>query len=65
MKVKETVRSLLDRLPEDCTLDDVLYHIYVLQAIERGLAETDAGRTISLDQVARRMRAKWLLGAAG
>jgi len=65
VKVKETVRSLLDRLPEDCTLDDVLYHIYVLQAIERGLAETDAGRTISLDQVARRMRAKWLLGAAG
>jgi len=65
VKVKETVRSLLDRLPETCTLDDVLYHVYVLQAIERGLADADAGRTVSHEDVAQRLRAKWLLGAAG
>ena len=65
MKVKETVRSLLDRLPDSCTLDDVLYHVYVLQAIERGLADADAGRTVSHEEVAQRLRSKWLLGAAG
>lgn len=65
MKVKETVRSLLDRLPENCTLDDVLYHLYVLQSIERGRADVAAGRTISHEEVERELRKKWLLGAAG
>jgi predicted transcriptional regulator len=65
MKTKEAVRDLLDRLPDDCTLEDVLYHLYVLQAIDRGLADAEAGRTITHEQVAAEMRRKWVLGAAG
>jgi predicted transcriptional regulator len=65
VKVKETVRSLLDRLPENCTLDDVLYHLYVLQSVERGRADVAAGRTVSHEEVERELRKKWLLGAAG
>jgi predicted transcriptional regulator len=65
VKVKETVRSLLDRLPDNCTLDDVLYHLYVLQSIERGRADVVAGRTIPHEEVERELRKKWLLGAAG
>jgi hypothetical protein len=33
METKDTVRALLERLPDDCTLDDVLYHLYVVQAV--------------------------------
>lgn len=65
VQTKETVRDLLDRLPDDCTLDDVLYHLYVIQAIDRGLQDVEAGRTISHEQVAEELRRKWLLGAAG
>jgi len=65
MTTKERVRDLLDRLPDDCSIDDVLYHLYVVQAIERGLADADAGRTIPHEQVAEEMRQKWLLGSAG
>lgn len=65
VKTKDTVRGLLDRLPDDCTLKDVLYHLYVLQAIDRGLADAEAGRTIPHEQVAETMRRKWVLGAAG
>jgi predicted transcriptional regulator len=64
MTTKETVRALLDRLPEDCSLDDVLYHLYVLQAVERGEADAAAGRTIPHEQVEAELRRKWLLGAA-
>jgi predicted transcriptional regulator len=64
MKTKDTVRELLHRLPDDCTLEDVLYHLYVVQSIERGLADADAGRTVSHEEVAERMRRKWLLGVA-
>jgi len=65
VQTKETVRDLLDRLPDDCTLDDVLYHLYVIQSIDRGLEDVEAGRTISHEQVAEELRRKWLLGAAG
>ena len=65
VRTKDTVRSLLDRLPDDCTLDDVLYHLYVLQAVERGHEDVIAGRTIPHEQVVQELRRKWLLGNAG
>jgi predicted transcriptional regulator len=63
METKDTVRALLERLPDDCTLDDVLYHLYVVQAVERGRADVAAGQTIPHEQVAAELRKKWLLGA--
>lgn len=63
MSAKETVRELLDRLPDDCSLDDVLYHLYVVQTIENGLSEADSGPLISHEQVAESFRQKWQLGA--
>lgn len=56
MQAKETVRSLLETLPDDCSLDDVLYHLYVIQMIERGRADADAGRLIPHEIVAEEMR---------
>ncbi len=63
MTAKETVRVLLDRLPDDCSLDDVLYHLYVVQAVDRGVADARAGRTLSHEQVALELRRKWQLGS--
>ena len=63
MTAKETVRVLLDRLPDDCSLDDVLYHLYVVQAVDRGVADAGAGRILSHEQVALELRRKWQLGA--
>jgi hypothetical protein len=64
MTAKQTVRALLDRLPDDCSLDDVLYHLYVVQTVGQGLADADGGRVKSHDQVVVEMRRKWLLGSA-
>ena len=60
--VKETVRALLDRLPDDCRLDDVLYHLYVTQAVERGQADAKAGRVIPHDVVVQEARRRWQVG---
>ena len=64
MTVKDSVRALLDRLPDDCSLDDVLYHLYVMQAVARGEADLEAGRTVPHEQVKAELRRKWLLGTA-
>jgi predicted transcriptional regulator len=62
VETKEAVRALLDRLPDDCSIEDVLYHLYVLRAIERSQADVAAGRTIPHEQVEEAMRKKWLRG---
>ena len=64
MTTKDQVRALLDRLPEDCTLDDVQYHLYVVQAVANGDADEKAGRLTPHEQVASELRRKWLLGHA-
>ena len=38
-------------------------HLYVLQAVDRGLAEAEADRTLPHEQVADELRRKWVLGA--
>jgi hypothetical protein len=65
MDAKKTVRDLLERLPEDCPLEDILYHLYVLNEVELGREDVARGRVLSHDQVARELRRKWVLGAAG
>jgi hypothetical protein len=64
MEVKRAVLELLDKLPDDCTLEDVLYHLYVLQRVSQGLAEADAGDLIPHEEVERELRQRWLLGDA-
>jgi hypothetical protein len=59
---KETIKTLLDRLPDDCSLEDVLYHLYVIQAVEQGRADAAAGRAVSHQDVAEALRRKWLVG---
>ena len=62
---KTRVRELLDRLPEDCDLEDVLYHLYVLQRIAKGLADAESGRLVPHEQVEAELRRKWQVGRAG
>jgi predicted transcriptional regulator len=40
---KNEVVDLLKRLPDNCTLEDVQYHLYVIQKIERGLKDAEEG----------------------
>ncbi|MDX6403483.1 MAG: hypothetical protein QOH70_938 [Blastocatellia bacterium] len=52
--VKEEARRLVENLPEDVTWDDLMYQIYVRQTIEAGLADSEAGRVIEVDDVRKR-----------
>ena len=56
---KDEVRELLENLPDDAYLEDIQYHLYVRQKIQRGLAAAEEGRTISHEEAARRM-SRWL-----
>ncbi len=63
-QAKETVLALLEKLPEDSSLDDIMYHLHVIQTVERGRADARAGRLVSHETVAQEMRRKWQVGRA-
>ena len=56
---KDEVRDLLDELPDDASLEDIQYHIYVRQKIEKSLATASEGRVLSQEEVEKRMSG-WL-----
>ena len=56
---KEEVLHILECLPDNASLEDIQYHIYVRQKIEHGLEDLEAGRTLSEEEFDQRM-AKWL-----
>jgi predicted transcriptional regulator len=56
---KDEVRALLDKLPDDASLNDIQYHIYVRQKIERGLEAIRKGEVIPQEEIEKRM-ARWL-----
>jgi len=52
---KEEAHRLIERMPQNATWDDLMYEIYVREAIERGLADSKTGRTKDV----REVRAKY------
>ena len=56
---KEEIRELLEQLPEDASLEDIQYHIYVRQKIQRGLDAASEGKMLTQEEVERRMD-RWL-----
>lgn len=57
--VKQEVASLLERLPEDCTLEEIQYHLYVLEKVRRGLARADADGVVEQEEAEARL-SRWL-----
>ena len=52
--IKEQAHQLLDNLPDSATWEDVMHRIYVRQAIEAGIKDSDAGRAIDVKEVRKR-----------
>jgi hypothetical protein len=58
---KKQALELIQQLPEESSLEDIQYHLYVREKVERGLRDLKAQRVLSQKQVESRM-AKWLKG---
>lgn len=52
---KDEAHRLIDRMPKNATWDDLMHEIYVREVIGRGLADSNAGRTLEV----REVRAKY------
>lgn len=58
MRTKQAVLKMIERMPEQASMEDIMYELYFRQRVDRGLKELTAGKTISHEHV-RRSLAKW------
>ena len=56
---KQQVTTMLQKLPDDCSLEDIQYHLYVIEKIRNGVARAETEGAIS-QQVAEQRLAKWI-----
>lgn len=54
MSMKEEAIRLVEQLPDEFSWDDLMYEIYVRKAIEAGMADSRAGRTIPVEELRTR-----------
>jgi len=55
---KQEVEALLKKLPDECTLEDVQYHRYVIEKIQHGIKVADEQGAISQAEAEARLT-KW------
>ena len=56
---KQDVRELLDHLPDDSTIEDIQYHLYVLEKIRRGQEDIRDGKHYTHEEAKERL-SRWL-----
>lgn len=58
--IKKEVESLLKSLPEDCSLEDVQYHLYVIEKYRHGVSMADTVRKLTQVE-AEGLLSKWVI----
>ncbi len=56
---KDEVHSLLAKLPENASYEDIQYHLYVLEKVQRGLRRAETEAVVSHGDAKARL-GKWL-----
>ena len=56
---KAEVASMLENLPDDSSLEDIQYHLYVLEKVKRGVERAESEGTLSHSEAKQRL-GKWL-----
>jgi hypothetical protein len=58
---KREALALIQQLPDNSSLEDIQYHLYIREKVEHGLRDLKSKQTLSQKEVERRMK-KWLKG---
>lgn len=53
---KTEVRSLLEKLPDDCSIEDVQYHLYVVEKIQHGISRAEQEGTLDQNEAERKFQ---------
>ena len=54
---KQEAIQAIEQLPDDVALDEIVYRLHMLDRVQRGLQDVDAGRTYSIAALTRGIEA--------
>ncbi len=57
--IKQTVIEMIERLPDDASVEDIMAELYFRQKVDEGLRQLDAGEGIEHEEARRRL-GQWL-----
>ena len=56
---KQVARQILDSLPDDCSLEEIQYRLYVRQMVEEGRQDVRKGSVVSQEEIEQDLE-RWL-----
>lgn len=56
--LKEEVKQIIDNLPDDCSLEDIQYSLYVRSKILKGLEDVKNGNFLTTEEMEKKFD-KW------
>ena len=57
--IKDEVKEIIDQLPDNCTFEDIQYHLYVVEKIRNGIDRGEREDAMSQKEVERKF-SKWI-----
>ena len=54
--VKDQILQIIGDQPDDSSYDEILRELAFVRMVERGLSDSEAGRTVSHEEMGRRIR---------
>jgi hypothetical protein len=60
VSIKQQIQRILDNLPDDCSIEDVQYHLYVAEKIRNRMDSVGKGEFVPQSDAERRL-AKWII----
>ncbi len=58
VSAKEAAIEAVNTLPDGCSMDDVLYRVYLVTQVLEGQEDAEAGRLVSTDELLQKV-AEW------
>lgn len=55
-RLKDEVIALIRALPEDCSLEDIPYHLYVRAKVQRGMGAAESGAVVTQEEAESHVR---------
>lgn len=53
--LKQLVMESIERLPDDCSIDDIMYRLYVIDKVLKGIEDAESGRVITTEDLLKRV----------
>jgi hypothetical protein len=55
--IKEAVLETIKKLPDECTVDEIMYEIHLISQVFEGLKDAQSGKLISTEELLQRVKA--------